>query len=145
MRPWLLGLSLALLLPSTLFPLPSSALTYWSPSRYSKTINPGLACTGRKSFDLWTRKRYQAYQIKMYPRYIVRPCRRGAPNAEIRGWFESFQISGKANQACYGKFTMFFSGYGRVLKTALSYKGTLRGMSCPWTNTTQTIEFRPGR
>lgn len=108
---------------------PVEALTYLSPSGYTKAVNPGKACV-RRSFDVWTRKRYQSFQIKMYPRKLLLPCRRGVPVAIISGWFESFKLSGDRSEACWGKFTLWFTNYGRDAKITWQFKGTLRGMYC---------------
>lgn len=123
----------------------AAALTYRSVSGFSKAINPGLACWARPSYDIWTRRNYQSFQIKMYPRKLIYPCRRGIPNAVIGGWFESFKLSGDRSEACYGKFTMWFSNYGRNLKIAFTTKGQLRGMYCLERGRTQTFQFLPGR
>lgn len=137
--------AIALCLTSNLLLLPpAAALIYRTDSGYSRAIQPGVACRLR-SFDIWTRRNYQSYQIKMYPRKAPYPCRRGIPNAVLTGWYESFQISGRANQACYGRFTQVFTKWGRELKITFSYKGTLRGMTCPLKGKTQTLLFRPGR
>lgn len=123
---------------------PAVAATYWNDSGSSKATLPGAACY-RRSFDVWTRKRYQSFQIKLYPRRLILPCRRYFPNAEIRGWFESFKISGGRNEACYGQFTQRFSNWGQDLKISFSHKGTLRGMVCRDIGRTQTIAFRRSR
>lgn len=140
-----LSFAAALVLGIPLQTSEANARVFWSASGYSRAINPGLACA-RISFDVWTRKRYQNFQIKVYtPRPI---CRYNNPVMVVNGWFESFKISGDRSEACWGKYTMWLwpNHYNRryidEVKISFTHKGTLRGMYCQDRGRTQTLKLR---
>lgn len=135
------SLFLSTLIGVALIAPPAAALIYYSPSGYTKVVNPGLACW-RRPFDFWTRKHYQSFKGTIYPKQALLPCRRGRPNAVISGTFEIFKLSGDRMEACRGKATLWFSNWGRNLRATWQTTGAVRGMYCRNPGRNQTLSFR---